>query len=421
MSALLLHSATNTHTLVRKINQKNFRIARRGTSREINTRIALDFVRTHQPVSRADLARLMNMHRASITKLADDLLAEGLIVEGGTGESHRGRKPTFLYINSREQCVVGVDIRYSRTYVVVTDLLGKQLVDIKSFPTERDPERQVAELSARIRGIISDHREIDSCAGVGVVVPGMVDRVSGRLLNAPTLGWRDVNLREPLAAATGFPVHVENSGRACALAQVWATRGEATTFGDVVFVSISDGVGVGVVVNGELLHGRHNIAGEFGHVPLNIDGPRCSCGATGCWEAYISNIATLSRYYGRNLAEQRPASAEQATFDVEALIARARVGDGKALAALQSTAQYLGLGLASLINAIDPARVYLSGEITGAWDLLEKTVRDALASRVLVAAAGETELVLVPAGEYPRLQGAVALVTAPAFAAPKVA
>ena len=406
---------------MRKINQKNFRIARRGTSREINTRIALDLVRTHQPISRADLARLMNMHRASITLLVNELLAEGLIVEGGTGESQRGRKPTFLYINAREQCVVGVDIRYSRTFIVVTDLLGKQLVDIQSFPTERNPERQVAELGARIKGIIAEHREIESCAGVGVVVPGMVDRVSGKLLNAPTLGWRDVNLREPLAAATGFPVHIENSGRACALAQVWATRGEATSFGDVVFVSISDGVGVGVVVNGELLHGRHNIAGEFGHVPLNIDGPRCSCGATGCWEAYVSNIATLSRYYGRNLAEQRPASAEAATFDVEALIARARVGDGKALAALHSTAQYLGLGLASVINAIDPARVYLSGEITGAWDLLEKTVRTALAERVLVAAAAETELALVPAADHPRLQGAVALVTAPAFAAPKVA
>ena len=361
------------------------------------------------------------MHRASITLLVNELLAEGVIVEGGTGESHRGRKPTFLYINSREQCVVGVDIRYTRTYIVVTDLLGRQLVDIKSVPTERDPDRQVAELGAHIKAIFREHKEIDSCAGVGVVVPGMVDRVTGRLLNAPTLGWRDVNLREPLFAATGFPVHVENSGRACALAQVWATRGEATAFGDVVFVSVSDGVGVGVVVNGEPLHGRHNIAGEFGHLPLNIDGPRCSCGASGCWEAYISNIATLARYYGRGPAEARQAGAEAPDFDINDLIARARVGDGKALDALQATAQYLGLGLASIINAIDPARVYIGGEITGAWDLIEKTVRGALASRVLLASAAATELHLVPPGENARLQGAVALVTAPAFAAPRVA
>src|SRR5881392_240953 len=99
---------------MRKINQRDFKIARRGTSREINRRIALDLVRSHQPISRADLARLMNMHRASISLLVNELLAENLIFEGGTGENHRGRKPTLLYIDSRELCVIGVDIRATR-------------------------------------------------------------------------------------------------------------------------------------------------------------------------------------------------------------------------------------------------------------------------------------------------------------------
>ncbi len=112
-------------------------------------------------------------------------------------------------------------------------------------------------------------------------------------------GWRNVDLRARLAAATGLPVHVENSGRACALAQVWEARNVAARVRNLVFVSVSDGVGVGVVVNGELLRGRHNIAGEFAHMPLSIDGPRCSCGAIGCWEAHISNLATLTRYFGR--------------------------------------------------------------------------------------------------------------------------
>ena len=121
-----------------------------------------------------------------------------------------------------------------------------------------------------------------------------------RVLHAPTLGWRDVDLREPLAAATGLRVQIENSGRACALAQMWALRaGTAQSPGDLVFVSVSDGVGVGVIMNGEVLRGRHNIAGEFGHVPLSLDGPRCSCGSNGCWEAYVSNRATLARYFGR--------------------------------------------------------------------------------------------------------------------------
>jgi predicted NBD/HSP70 family sugar kinase len=132
-----------------------------------------------------------------------------------------------------------------------------------------------------------------ACEGVGVVVPGMVDPALGRVVHAPTLGWRDVNLRDPLTAVLGIPVHMENSGKACALAQLWATRSDVVASGNSVFVSVSDGVGVGVVVNGEVMRGRHNTAGEFGHVPFSIDGPRCSCGATGCWESYVSNLGDV--------------------------------------------------------------------------------------------------------------------------------
>jgi predicted NBD/HSP70 family sugar kinase len=202
---------------------------------------------------------------------------------------------------------------------------------------------------------------------------------------------------------------------------MWAFRGESAAAGDLVFVSVSDGVGVGVIINGEVLRGRHNIAGEFGHVPLSLDGPRCSCGANGCWEAYISNRATLARYFGRAAQEPRPEPVEQRHFGIDDLIARARAHDAKAVAAIESTARYLGLGLASVINALDPARVYIGGEITGAWDLIADAVRTALAARALTSAAAETEIRPVAASEYPRLQGAVTLVAAPAFAAPVVA
>jgi predicted NBD/HSP70 family sugar kinase len=241
------------------------------------------------------------------------------------------------------------------------------------------------------------------------------------VLHAPTLSWRDVNLRDPLSVALGIPVHIENSGKACALAQLWATRGDVVASGNSIFVSVSDGVGVGIVVNGELLRGRHNTAGEFGHVPLSIDGPKCSCGATGCWEAYISNLATLSRYFGHDLSDPRPRDTETANFSVEDLIARARAGDAKALAAINSTARYLGLGLASIINALDPARIFIGGEITTAWSLIEPIVRSALRERTLTEFGGATEVLVVPAEDHPRLRGAVALVAAPAFAAPMVA
>jgi N-acetylglucosamine repressor len=407
---------------MRKINPHDFKVARRGTTREINRQIALNLVRAHQPISRADLARLMNVRRGVASLLVGELLSESLIFEGALGEAvGRGRRPTFLYIDSRQRCVIGVDIRASRTYLLVTDVMGKQLGVVSSFQTNKDVTALTQELTKRIKQVLADYKEIGACEGVGVVVPGMVDPAVGRVMHAPTLGWRDVNLRDPLAAALGIPVHIENSGKACALAQLWTTRSDVVASANSVFVSISDGVGTGVVVNGELFRGRHNTAGEFGHVPLSIDGPRCSCGATGCWEAYVSNLATLSRYFGRELSDTRPRDAENASFTVEDLIAQARAGDAKALAAINSTARYLGLGLASIINSLDPARIYIGGEITTAWSLIEPIVRGALRERTLTDFGGTTEILIVPAEEHPRLRGAVALVAAPAFAAPMVA
>jgi predicted NBD/HSP70 family sugar kinase len=362
----------------------------------------------------------MRVRRGAISLLVADLLEEGLIYEGATGEAVRGRKPTFLYIDSRGRTVIAVDIRASQTFLMPADLLGKPIGGVVGFPTVRDPKPLVATLAKRIRSLLDDHHGIEACEGIGVVVPGMVEHKTMRILHAPTLGWRNVDLRDALAAASGLPVQIENSGRACALAQLWTMSGQSGVAGDLVFVSVSDGVGLGLIIQGELLRGRSNIAGEFGHAPLSLDGPRCSCGATGCWEAYVSNRATLARYFGR-AAETGPVPADQKDFTVEDLIARARSGDSKAATAIEATGRYLGLGLATVINGLDPARVFIGGEITAAWDLIEASVRQALLERALTPAAAATEIVPVSAGEHPRLRGAAALVTAPAFAAPVVA
>src|SRR5437867_3898742 len=173
---------------MRKINPHDFTVARRGTSREINRQIALNLIRAHQPVSRADLARLMNVRRGVASLLVGELLSEGLIFEGALGEAvGRGRRPTFLYIDSRERCVVGVDIRASRTFIMVTDLLGRQLGSVVSFETNWDVALLTEELARRIKQTLMDQKELGACEGVGVVVPGMVDLAAGRVLHAPTL------------------------------------------------------------------------------------------------------------------------------------------------------------------------------------------------------------------------------------------
>ena len=365
----------------------------------------------------------MNTNRANITLLVKELLDENLVREGSQGNQNvRGRKPTFLYINPQNGVVVALDVRASRTFLMITDSIGKQIGEIVSFPTKFDPDEFVASFGWQARKALLERVGIRSCDGIGIVIPGMVDRKSGIVINAPALGWKNVDLLSPLQKEfAGTEIHLENSGKACALSQVWPTHGDGTGKNDIVFVSVSDGLGVGVIINGELMRGKHNTAGEFGHVPLSIDGPSCACGAKGCWETYVSNIATLSRYFGKSVGHKQPQTIEVSQFTIEDLISRARGGDGKALAALNSTARYLGLGLASVVNAVDPSDVYIGGEITEAWDLIEPQVREAIIERTLTKELGTTPIRIVPATEHPRLRGAVALVTAPAFAAPKVA
>lgn len=365
----------------------------------------------------------METNRANITLLVNELLDDGLVREEEQNETNkRGRKPTSLYLNSRASLAVAIDVRKTKTFLMLTDSTGKQVGDVAAFATRPDPTEFVQALAWQVRKALGGNLDSSSCGGIGVVVPGMLDLKNGTVIHSPTLQWRDVELLDLMREEFGdIEIQLENSGKACALSQIWSVRGADTGLNDIVFVSVSDGVGVGIVVNGELVRGRHNTAGEFGHVPLSIDGPPCACGANGCWEAYISNIATLSRYFGSSVTNRKPQTIEQSEFTVETLIAKARANDGKALAALQSTARYLGLGLASIINAIDPARIYIGGEITEAWDVLEPTVRDAIKERVLSRELGETSIRVVPAIEFPRLKGAAALITAPAFAAPKVA
>ena len=421
---------------MRKINTHRFVRATRGTPRAVNRQIVLNLVREHQPISRADLARRMDVGRGMVTSLVDELLGEGSVCEGAAVDAPRGRRPTMLYVRTRGRFVVAADVRFSRTYVVFTDLGGARLATA-AFDTVTDPAALVEALVARIRGLLDAHgagdgardggRGADRCEGVGVVVPGMVDQHTGRVIFSPQLGWRDIPLRDALADALadalGVPVHLENAPVACALAHMWfAPRGREAP-SDFAYVTVSDGVGVGLVVNGEVVRGHGNTAGEFGHVPLTAtSGPRCLCGATGCLEAYTSNLATLSRYLGEELAAPHTRQLLQQTgLTLGARIARARDGDARARAALDETGRWLGTGLAVLINGLNPAQIVLGGEITAAWDRIAPLVREVIASRALTPAAAATPIVPEPPDEHPRLRGATALAAAPLYAAPAVA
>jgi predicted NBD/HSP70 family sugar kinase len=190
---------------------------------------------------------------------------------------------------------------------------------------------------------------------------------------------------------------------------------------DFVYVTVSDGVGAGLVVNRELVRGHGSAAGEFGHIPLSLDGPLCLCGSRGCLEAYTSNLATLSRYLGQ---QPSPGAMREVLHSsgltIGDVIGRARGGEARAIAALAETARYLGAGLGVIINALNPSVIFVGGEITALWDQLAPTVRAEIQKRALTTSAAAT--VIVPeSSSYPRLLGATALVASQLFAAPRVA
>jgi predicted NBD/HSP70 family sugar kinase len=408
---------------MRKINTRSFRVATRSTFREINRTIVLNLIREHQPISRAELARRMNVRRAALTLIVRELLDLNEVIETGTAVAARGRRPTLLRIQNSGRLATAVDVRPTQTSLVLADF-GGTVLQRDVFPTPSRPEDLARELGVRVNKLLAaDVPAGATCHGIGIVVPGMVDRRGGRVLYAPRLGWRDVNLRDELATHVGIPVFVESAPIACALARLWSLTGsESRAVNNFAYVSVSDGVGVGIVVSGEVLRGEAHTAGEFGHVSLDPHGPLCACGRRGCWEAFACNSATSMRYVAEVSGTQgsRAVGRRGPLPAVEEIVRRAKRGERAAQVALAATGREIGRGLAAVVCAINPKRIYVAGEVTAAWDLLEAPLREALVEGTLTTAARETPVFPDRApGEY-RLLGAIALVAAPNYAAPRV-
>jgi predicted transcriptional regulator len=201
---------------MRKIDLTSFTVATSETARQINRRIALNFIRRHQPMSRADLARHSGLQRSTVSAIIDQLIAEGWVTEGAVGRAPRGRRPRFLHLNVERAGILGVELRPETTTLGLAGI-DARFVAQTSWPTPRDPVAFVKELAKAVSALRAAHPGI-SCEGMGVSLPGRVDR-EGRLVFAPNLGWGRVDLRQMLETAVGLPVNVENAANACARAQ----------------------------------------------------------------------------------------------------------------------------------------------------------------------------------------------------------
>ncbi|MGA2246539.1 MAG: ROK family protein [Verrucomicrobiota bacterium] len=401
---------------MRKIDANNFRVASSGTARDINRRIVLNLVRQHQPISRAGLARRSGMQRSTVSAIACQLIAERWVVEGATGQLPRGRKPTFLHLNPNRSGFIGVDIHPNTTLLAAASTEMKILAQ-ESMPTGREPAEFIERLGVRIRDLIRAH-PISSYEGIGVSLPGRIDPTSQRLSFAPNLNWSDVDIKQPLERITGLPVELENAANACALAELWSGRhGESVSH--LVAVTVSEGIGVGMVMNGRLLRGSLGVSGEFGHVSLLNDGPLCRCGNRGCWEVLASNAAAVRNYadfLSRRKGEVGTKSNMSPVLFTD-LLRLVQQGDVKACKALDQMAHYLGVGLAVLVTGLAPDVVVVVGEVTRAWPRVGPIVEQAIRQRSFTPAP--TRIVPTDPEHFPRLRGAIALVVQKHFQLPR--
>ncbi|MEP7001027.1 MAG: ROK family transcriptional regulator [bacterium] len=389
---------------MRKINTRDFQLATRSTPRDVNRRIVLNLIREYQPISRAELARRMSVRRGILTHLVRELVESDIIFEKGTTTTARGRRPTMLCVRTRGRFVVAVDVRSGRSSIALSDVSGRMIAR-ETFQTPALPDQLAELIATETTRLLRTHAPngAQGCQGIGIVLPGMVDRKTGRLIYAPRLGWRDVDLRSAVSARLGMKVFIESAPIACAMARLWLEPETTRSMNSFAYVSISEGLGVGLVVNGEIMRGETHTAGEFGHVSLDSRGPECVCGQRGCWEALACNAATAERY-GKNVG-------------IEEVVRRARAGEQAAVDALIETGTHIGRGLAVIVSAFNPGRIYVGGEITEAWDIMHAPMRDALVAGTIPGRAGDTAVVPDSSLAHNRLLGAVALVTAPGYAA----
>ena len=369
--------------------------------RDINRRIVLNLIRTRQPISRADLARVSGLQRSTISLIVEGLIEEHWVLEGPTGRLPRGRRPTFLRLND-ERVIIGVDLRPIQTTVALATVNGK-FISQEVIATPPNPKAGVEALIHRIQALIrsSQGKKIE---GIGISLPGRFS--AGHLVFAPNLKWPDFDIRGPIVKATGLEVELENAANACVLAAIWFDGMEACR--NLVVVTVSEGIGAGVLINGQLARGLNGMAGEFGHVAIDPEGPRCTCGSHGCWEVFGSNRAAL-RYYGES-------NSQAAGFGFPDLLSLAEQGNSRAVKALETMAHYLGRGMRMIVAGLAPERIIIIGDLTRSWHRFGPVIEAEVQAQVLPGGCAPR---LIPAHEdgMARLRGTVALVLQKHFGA----
>lgn len=384
--------------------------AMKRTSRDIRTANRYDVLQriiAESPVSRQEVAAATGLSLATVANLVGELLDLGMLTEVGFEDSDGGRPRGLVAVNAAGGALIGVDVAETYVHVELFDLALNVLAraDEALRADENRPEQVVGHIVEAV-GSVAARAGVpgERVLGVGVSMPGQVDREGGVSVYAPNWDWHDVPLLDLLAAHVPYPLYLDNPLRACTVAELWfgAARGR----GDVVVVNLGTGVGAGLALGGVLHRGITNSAGEWGHTTLVLDGRACHCGNHGCVETYVGAPGIM-----RNLREIRPDSPllhpDDQTATITALAAAVRGGDPVALRVLRETARHLGAAVADLVNLLNPEVIVLSSWVAARLgEPLVAEVRDAVRRYALRRPLDAVDIVLSPIPSDPVSLGA---------------
>jgi predicted NBD/HSP70 family sugar kinase len=383
-----------TSTGMRRVDLSQVELASSETARSINRDIVLQIIRSRQPISRAELARLSGLQRSTVSLIIEQLIEEEWVREGAVARKPRGRRPTLLGLNE-DLVIIAVDIRPEQSSVAVVDLNGRLLAR-SLMPLSADPATAIDLLVDNILRC-KESLPRKSVEGIGISLPGRVDPKTERLIFAPNLHWPPFDIKEAIERKTGLPVAMENAANACLLAELWF--GHMDGVRNAVLVTISEGIGTGIFANGHLVTGKDGMAGEFGHAPLQADGPLCACGRKGCWEQFASCRAAVHYYTEISHA------AKALTF--QQLLNAAEGGDEHAAEALAKQANFVGQGLRLIMAGLAPEVILIAGDVTSAWRRFAPIIEAQMTAFTFAGSA--PRLLPTHEGEVARLRGAAAL------------
>ncbi|HWG27213.1 ROK family transcriptional regulator [Actinospica sp.] len=355
---------------------------------------------TAGPLSRTQLAQRSGLSQSTVTKVVNPLIEAGFVGETGEHSVGIGRPQRLLEVAADRRAAIGVKIGPGAVTGVLTDLRAQVLGQrTRPLTAGHDPSAALSAAAAVVWDLLAGHAGArEKLIGVGVGLGGHVAAADGRVVRSGVLGWTDVEVSAPLAAATGVPTVIGNDVDTLAVAERWFGAGRDVE--GFALVTVGPGVGCGLFLGGELVTGVGGLAGELGHIPMQAGGRACTCGNRGCLETLASDDAVL-----RRIAE----NGGHCT-GIEDAVAAAREGDARAIAAFEAMGDALGRGLATLCNLVNPGRIVLAGERAGAFDLFGEACTRAWRAHAFSTAAADCELIVDETDDSLWARGAACLV-----------